>query len=58
MKKVTEEKEASAKENSGTENKKKLNIKVYNVLLLALLGIIGAFICISDNPSTKCHKKI
>lgn len=42
MKRVTEEKEASAKENSGTENKKKLNVKVYNVLLLALLGIIGA----------------
>lgn len=42
MKKVTEEKEASAKENSGTENKKKRNVKVYNVLLIALLGIIGA----------------
>ncbi len=57
MKKVTEEKEASAKENSGTENKKKLNIKVYNVLLLALLGIIGALFVSVIIPAQNATKK-
>ena len=56
MKKVTEEKEASAKENSGTENKKKLNIKVYNLIILAILGSIGALfvsVIIPAQNSTK-----
>lgn len=57
MKKVTEEKEASAKENSGTENKKKICRKVHIVILITVLGIVGTLLVSVIIPAQNATKK-